>query len=592
MWGDVGVDPEDQLDRDAAKQVLRRALRLLGPQRRGVALAGVLLVVYTGTILAGPLLLRYAIDHGILPGDRGALRLAVGLYVVSSVIAYGAQRWQVLVVSRVGETFLRDLRVRVFDHLQRMSMPFYDREKAGVLVSRMTSDVDSLAELIQMGLLMTAVNVLLLIASVVLLGLVSWQLLLIVALAIPPVVVASVKFQRDSNAAYLEVRDHIGGTLSRLQEGIAGVRVVQAFAGEHRRIADFSESNHGLYDAHMRSVFVQAWYLPVIELAGIGTTALVVAAGGWLVVEDAVTVGTVAFFVLTLTNLFEPINQLSQLFNTLQSSAASLHKLFSLLDTPDDVPDPQQPVALPARGDLRLEGVTFSYGDGPPVLHDVDLRIAPGERLALVGPTGAGKSTLAKLAARLYDPTAGRVTYGGVDLRDCDRGALRGRIVVVPQEGFLFNGTLRDNVRIARGDATDAEVDGALDAVGVRERFAALPDGLDTQVDERGARLSAGERQLVSLARAALVDPELLVLDEATSSLDPGTELLVEGAMDRLMAGRTVVVIAHRLATAARADRVGVVDGGGLLELGSHDELLALGGRYAALYGAWAGAQT
>ncbi len=583
------VDREDQLDRASAAAVLRRALELLAPQRRLVWLAVTLLVLYTGTILAGPLLVRYAIDHGIIPGDSGVLHLAVALYALSSICAYVAQRWQVLLVARVGETFLRDLRIRVFEHLQRMSMPFYDREKAGVLVSRMTSDVDSLQELVQMGLLMTVINILLLVLSMVLLAAVSWQLLLVCAIAIPPVVLASVKFQRDSNEAYLDVRDRIGATLSQLQEGIAGVRVVQAFARGPRFVENFGSTNRRLYDAHMRSVWVQAWYVPVIEMAGIGTTALVIAAGGWLVVEGVVTVGTVAFFVLTLSNLFEPINQLSQLFNTLQSSGASLQKLFGLLDTQDDVPDPVEPLELPARGELCLAGVGFAYVDGPPVLADVGLCVAPGERLALVGPTGAGKSTLAKLAARMYDPTEGRVTYGGVDLRDCDRASLRGRIVVVPQEGFLFNASVLDNVRIARGDATDDEVREALRAIGVLERFDALTDGLYTQVDERGSRLSAGEKQLVSLARAALVDPEVLVLDEATSSLDPGTELIVERAMDVLMEGRTVIVIAHRLSTAARADRVGVVDAGGLVELGAHDELLAAGGRYAGLFAAWSG---
>lgn len=584
-----GVEPDDELNRRQAVTVLKRALVMLSSQRRSVSLALVLLVVSTATILAGPLLVRYAIDQGIVPGNPDRLRVAVVLYAAATAVAWGVQGRQVMLVSRVGETFLRDLRIRVFEHLQRMSMPFYDKNKAGVLVSRMTSDVDSLQELIQVGLIMTLLNVLLLSLSVVVLAFVSWQLLVISLLAIPPVVVASIKFQRDSNDAYLAVRDRIGTTLSELQEGISGVRVAQAFAAEPRLVSSFGSTNRRLYDAHMRSVWVQAWYVPVIEFAGIGTTALMIAAGGWLVSENMVTVGTVAFFVLSLGNLFEPINQLSQLFNTLQSSGASLQKLFALLDTSDDVPDPSDPVPLPPRGALSLRNVGFAYGDGPAVLAGVDLEISHGERLALVGPTGAGKSTLAKLAARMYDPTVGEVTYGGVDLRCCTRESLRGRIVVVPQEGFLFNASVRDNVRIARRGASDADVEAALGAIGVGDRFASLPDGLDTLVDERGSRLSAGERQLVSLARAALVDPEVLVLDEATSSLDPGTELIVESAMDRLMKGRTVVVIAHRLSTAARCDRVAVVDGGRLVELGTHDDLLRSGGRYADLYSAWSG---
>ena len=308
-----------------------------------------------------------------------------------------------------------------------------------------------------------------------------------------------------------------------------------------------------------------------------------------MVADGDLTVGTVAFFVLTLANLFEPINQLSQLFNTVQSSGAALHKLFELLDTPVDLAESDEPVDLPERGPLDVEGVSFAYATGPPVLRDIDLVLAEGEKLALVGPTGAGKSTLAKLLARLYDPTEGRVTFAGVDLRDASARELRRRITVVPQEGFLFAATLLDNIRIGRPDATEAEVLAALDALGLRRRFEALPGGLGLEVAERGSRLSAGERQLVSLARAALADPAVLVLDEATSSLDPGTEALVERVLERLMAGRSVIVIAHRLSTAARSDRVGVVADGGLVELGPHAELVAAGGRYAALYESWVG---
>jgi ATP-binding cassette subfamily B protein len=303
--------------------------------------------------------------------------------------------------------------------------------------------------------------------------------------------------------------------------------------------------------------------------------------------EDVLTIGTVAFFVLALSNLFEPVQQLSQLFNTVQSAGAGLHKLFDLLDTQVDVAERAGSIDLPRRGDVEVDHVSFGYDPEAPVLHGVTLRIASGTRLALVGPTGAGKSTLAKLIARLYDPTEGAVRFGGIDLRDATMASLRERVVVIPQEGFLFNGTIRDNVRLARAGATDAEVDSALRAIGAFDRFAALPNGIDTEVRERGSRLSAGEKQLVSLARAALANPAVLVLDEATSSLDPGTEALVEAAVDTLREGRTVVVIAHRLSSAARADLVGVVADGRLVELGSHDELVAADGRYSRLYETW-----
>jgi ATP-binding cassette subfamily B protein len=297
----------------------------------------------------------------------------------------------------------------------------------------------------------------------------------------------------------------------------------------------------------------------------------------------------VTFFVLTLSNLFEPVQQLSQLFNLVQSAGASLNKLFGLLDTPVDVPERPGAVDLPARGDISVEHVGFSYASGAPVLTEVSLQLPVGTRIALVGPTGAGKSTLAKLIARLYDPTTGAVRYAGIDLRDATRRSLRQRVVVVPQEGFLFNGTILDNVRLAREGATDDDVVAAMQAIGVAERFAALPEGLRTEVHERGSRLSAGEKQLVSLARAALADPAVLVLDEATSSLDPGTEVVVEEAMARLMEGRTVIVIAHRLSTAERADLVGVVAEGRLVERGTHAELLERGGRYAELFATWSG---
>jgi ATP-binding cassette subfamily B protein len=587
MWGEVGVAEEEQLDARQAKQVLRRAGRMLRPYRREVLMAGVMILLWTASILAGPFFVKYGIDQGISNGDARALNIAVIGYVVVAVASYFVYRVQVMIIGRVGEGFLRDLRVRVFDHLQRLSMPFYDREKAGVVVSRMTSDVDSLAELVQFGLLMFLMNALLLVFSVVVLAVVSWQLILICLIPVPFVVWASVKFQRDSNDAYLEVRERIGSTLSRLQEGISGVRVIQAFGREKVETDRFAQENKVLYRAHMDSVFVQAWYLPVIEIAGLGTTALVVGIGGWMTIEGIITLGTIAFFVLTLGNLFEPIQQLSQLFNTLQSAGAGLKKLFDLLDTPVDVPERKGAIDLPRSGEVDVQDVTFAYAEGPPVLRDVSLTIAPGERLALVGPTGAGKSTLAKLIARLYDPTEGRVIFSGVDLRDATLRSLRDRVVVVPQEGFLFNGTIRDNIRIARSGASDAEVEQSLRDVGVYERFASLPDGIDTEVRERGSRLSAGEKQLVSLARAALVDPALLVLDEATSSLDPGTELLVERAMTTLMEGRTVVVIAHRLSTAERADRVGVVNDGRLVEVGSHDDLVRSNGQYAALYRTW-----
>ncbi len=596
------VDQADRLDRRQAGALVRRLVPMLRPYRRETVRAIALVVLSTVAALAMPWFVKYGIDEGIVKRDKAVLFRAVLANIVTAVLAYVVSRRLIMNLSRAGEGLLRDLRNRVFRHLTGLSMTFFDRSKAGVLVSRMTSDVDSLAELVQFGLIQLISNILLLAFSMVALALVSWQLLLVCLVALPFVVGASVKFQRDANRAYLHVRDAIASTLSRLQEGIAGVRVIQAFAREEEQVRRFRTDSEHLLEAHMRSVWVQSWYLPVIELAGFGTTAVAIGVGGWMAIQGSIPVGSIVFFVLTLNNLFEPVNQLSQLFNTVQSAGAGLRKLFGLLDTGSDVPERPGAVDLPVGGVLAVDAVTFAYGasdgadaegdpggEGPIVLDGVSVEVAPGEKLALVGPTGAGKSTLAKLMARFYDPRSGSVTFGGVDLRDATLSSLRDRIVVIPQEGFLFAGSIRENVRIARPGASDAEVDDALRAVGAYERFAALAEGLDTPVRERGARLSAGERQLVSLARAALVDPAVLVLDEATSSLDPGTEHAVELALARLMEGRTVVVIAHRLSTSERADRVGVVADGQLVELGSHRELVAAGGRYAALFAAWSG---
>ena len=497
-------------------------------------------------------------------------------------------RWQIVLVGRVGEGFLRDLRIRVFAHLQRLPMAFHDREPTGKLVARMTSDIDALTDLVQIGLVAFVTNGLLIALSIVVLLAMSPLLAVASLVGFPFVVLATGRFRRRSDAAYLTLRDRISTTMSSLQEGLSGVRVVQASAREDDVTAAFARANHAQYEANMRATRVAAEYFPVVEFAGTSATAAVLGFGGVLVHRGTVSLGTVVAFVLYLGNLFEPLQQLSQLFNTVQSSGSALRKLFGLLDQPDPLADHANSVALPNRGAIEVRNVTFAYESAnTKVLDSVDLSIAPGERIALVGPTGAGKSTLAKLIARLYDPTDGSITFGGVNLRDATHKSLRERMVVVPQEGYLFTGTLADNVRVGRPSASDSEVEAALAKIGVLAHFEAFPDGLDTEVNERGSRLSAGERQLVSLARAALADPEVLVLDEATSSLDPGTEAEVEAALEALMMGRTVIAIAHRLSTSERSDRVGVVVDGKIVELGSHGELVAAGGHYGALYASW-----
>jgi ATP-binding cassette subfamily B protein len=556
------------IGRREAGRVLRRTARLLRPYRGTVALACLVMVASTAAVLAGPALVRHAIDRGVRHRSAAVLNRDAAAYLAVALAALLLGRAQVWTVAKVGERLLRDLRIRVFDHLLGLSMDFFGAQPAGRLVARMTSDIEALTELVQTGLVLFVTNALLLAGSVAAVVVLSPRLAAVCLLALPAVVVASARFRRSSNRAYLVYRDRIAQTMSSLQEGLTGVRVTQAFAREDATERRFRERNRAQLAANMDTARIASWYFPVIELAGVATTAAAVGVGGVFVHGGAVTVGTVAAFVLYLGNLFEPVQQLSQLFNTLQSAGAALNKLFGLLDVAPTVTERPGAVDLPATGALVVEGASFSYDGSAPVLEGVDLVVAPGERVALIGPTGAGKSTLAKLLARFHDPTAGRVCFGGVDLRDATLRSLRERIVLVPQEGFCFAGTIRDNVRIGRPGADDAAVEAALASIGVLGHFQRFPEGLATEVRERGSRLSAGERQLISLARAALANPAVLILDEATSNLDPGTEAQVEAAMEALTAGRTVVVIAHRISTAARADRVVRVEAGRVVDLG------------------------
>lgn len=588
MWQSGGVSDEDRLSRAQARTILGRVLKMAAPFRKMIYLSFACVMVTTTTTLSAPVIVRYGIDAGIRAGDVDALNLSVVLYLVVVSFTYVFGRLLFVFVNRTGESFLRVLRLAVFRQMQRQSMAFFDRNKAGVLVARMTADIESMSELVQFGLLQFLSATLMLIFAIIVLLFLSWQLTLVALIVMPVLVLASIKFQRDSNKAYLTVRERVGTNLSALQEGITTVRVIQAYAQEEEAIRKFKISNRSLFASHEKSVRISTWYFALIEFSGVLASGLMIGIGGWFVHRGTVTLGTVVAFVLLLSSLFDPVQQLSQLYNTVQSAGAALNKLFAILDAKPEVDEHHSAVDLPQTGELKVSDVSFTYvGADSPALRGVSIKVGVGEKLALVGPTGAGKSTLAKLMARLYDPQTGSVEFGGVNLKMATMPSLRERIAVVPQEGFLFNGSIRDNLRIARADATDAEIEAAIDAIGATEHFAQFSDGLDTQVRERGSRLSAGERQLVALARAALVDPAVLVLDEATSNLDPGTEAEVEHALERLMAGRTVIVVAHRLSTVQRADHIAVVVDAKIAEYGSHSELLARNGHYAELARAW-----
>ncbi|HZT64718.1 MAG TPA: ABC transporter ATP-binding protein [Acidimicrobiales bacterium] len=595
-WGhDVALEEDDKLDAAQARRVLRRSMKLMRPYRAAIVVATLVLIGYTVTSLAGPFILRFAIDHALPPRHHSVrvIEWAAGVYVGSAFLMAIFERAQIVLVNQVGESFLRDLRVRVFRHILSLSLSFFDTEQTGRLVARMTQDIDALELLVQQGLLVFVTSGLTFIVVLSVMLYLSPILFAVALFTLPWVIKASITFRRQSNEAYLTVRDKISQTLSTFQESVAGIRVVQAFGRERSVIRRFIKHNNEQLDANVHAIAVSARYFPILEFSGVAGTAAIVGVGGLMVHARMTSLGTVTAFILYLTFLIDPIQQISTLFNLVQQSGAALHKLYGLLDTPRAIAERKGAVDLPKRGDIELRGVDFAYrpGETDTVLHGVDLVVGAGERVALVGPTGAGKSTVAKLIARFYDPVAGSVSYGGVDLRHATVASLRDRIAVVPQEGFLFHGTILDNVRLGREGATDDEVRAALRLIGAEARFDAFAEGLSTEVRERGSRLSAGERQLVSLARAALANPDVLILDEATSNLDPGTESEVEAAMSALMEGRTVIVIAHRLSTAERADRVAVVDAGQVLEVGTHDELMTRGGRYAALYSSWAGSE-
>lgn len=568
--------------------VRRHVVRHLRPHAWPIALASGAVVLSTLATLAGPALVGYAVDRITGDGDRRALVLASVAFLGVALARPLLERIQILLSARAGERFLGSLRDAAFDRLQALPLAFFEGERAGVLVSRLTADVQTLTTFVRQVFVEVASSILMLAVTVVILFALSPVLAtLTIAVVVPILAVSSARFHRRSRPAYLAIRDRVAETLAALQEGLGGMRVIQGFRRERWVFDLFHERSRSQVTAWRHASLVNIAFFPTIVAAQVLATAVILVAGGILLERGAVSIGVVVAFVLYLTNLFDPLARLSEWFGELQSGRAALAKIVGLIEAEAGVDERDDAIEAPAAGEVRAESVSFAYEEGTPVVLDVSLAVASGERLALVGPTGAGKSTLAKLLVRLYDPDGGAVTFGGADLRDLRLASLRERIVLVPQEGHLFSGTIADNVRLARPQSTDGEVAGALAKIGALPRFLAFPDGLETEVHSRGVRLSAGERQLVSLARVELVDPAVVVLDEATSAMDPGTERTVERALVAVTEGRTVVTIAHRLSTARRADRIAVIDEGRVVELGTHDELAALGGFYAALWTSW-----
>ena len=593
---------------------LRGLLALIGPYRARAAVTLVALLLGTAAALAPPLLARAAIDSGIEKHDTTVLVLIVIAFLAAAVLFWVMTYLQTYLVGWVGQRVLADLRIRIFTHLQTLPIGFYESRPAGVLISRITNDVEALDSLVTDSVVTLFQSGLTLVGTIVILLILDVKLALLTFCIFPIIAAGSLWFRLVSAGAFRRTRETIGSITAYLQETLSGIRVVRTFGQEPHHEAAFAELNEDNREANMVTVRLNANYFPTIEMLSGVAVAAIVLYGGYQAIEGHITVGTVVAFIAALANLFDPIQQLSQLYATYKSGMAALEKIFQLLDVEPDLTDrPGARKLGKIAGEVSFEGVSFAYrrhGRGgrnpaePPgeeagngnlvgpaevlALDHIDLHIPPGQTVALVGATGAGKSTFAKLAARFYDPTAGRVLIDGHDLREVASGTLRSQMGIVPQEAFLFSGTIGENIAFGKPAASRQEVEAAAKAVGAETFISELERGYDTEVGERGAQLSAGQRQLIAFARALIADPRVLILDEATSNVDLHTEGRIEEGLRRLLANRTAIVIAHRLSTIRQAGRIVVLEHGKIAEEGTHDELIAAGGRYYDLYRDWA----
>jgi ABC-type multidrug transport system fused ATPase/permease subunit len=570
---------------------LRGLGEILAPYKWRVVAMFLSLVAATAAALAPAPLAKVAIDKGIERHDVGALYAVVVIFLISAVV-YGVCTYiQTYLVGWVGQRALQDLRLRIFAHLQQLSIGFYSRNIAGVIISRMTNDVEALDQLVEDGLATLIESGLTLIGVIAILLWLDLRLALLSFIALPFLLAGGLAFRIASAGAYRLTREKIAAITGYLGETLSGIRTVRAFGREQRHLDEFAALNDDNRAVNMRTVHLNAAYFPAVELVSALVTVEILALGGIAVIDGHTSTGVVFGFIAALNNFFSPIQSLSQLYTTYQSGMAALDKIFGLLDEEPEIIDAPDAMVLPSiRGRVEFADVSFRYGadpDGVWALRDVDLVIEPGQTIALVGETGAGKSTFAKLATRFYDPTEGAVLVDGHDLRTVTAHSLRSQMGIVPQEGFLFSGTVRENLSFGRPNATDEELRDAARTIGADEFIMALQHGYDTQIGERGIQLSAGQRQLIAFARALVADPRILVLDEATSNVDIHTEGLIEQGLRHLIAGRSAIVIAHRLSTIRGAARILVMEHGRIVEQGSHEELLRAEGRYWQLYRDW-----
>jgi ATP-binding cassette, subfamily B, bacterial len=613
-WRGVAAEKAEEVSAGLAALLRERSRRLLGdllrPHRRAVIVTVSLIVVESLAALAGPWLVGIAIDNGLPPlldsHDAAPLLGIAAAFAVAVVVQAVTTRMFVTMTGRVGQRVVLELRRRLFAHCLELDVAFHESYTSGRVISRQTSDIEAISDLFEEGLdsLIAAILTLLLVGTGMLL--LDWQLGLVVLAGFIPLTWLTAWFRRESATAYRRTREAIALVIVHFVETFGGIRAVQAFRREKRNSAIFSGLGQDYSDASAHASRLIAVYGPCISLAGNVVTGIVLGYGGLLVIDGDIKLGVLATFLLYLQRFFDPLQDVSQFYNTFQSAASGLEKISGVLDQEPTVPEPTSPGQLPGRGtvpqapraqrapapggagrQVRFESVTFGYRDNL-VLPCLDLDIPAGQTIALVGETGAGKTTIARLLGRFYDPRSGRVTLDGIDLRQLPDSVLRAEIIVITQENFLFEGSVADNIRLGRPDASASEVETAARMIGAHDFIAALPDGYDTPVGKRGGRLSAGQRQLVSFARAFLAAPAVLVLDEATSLLDIPSERLVQGALRTVLADRTAVIIAHRLSTVAIADRVLVLDHGQITEDGPPGELMAGQGEYAALHSSWA----